>query len=158
MYTTEQRKEYITLIRHLPDELESLVDGLSNEQLTTCYLEGEWTVAQNVHHLVDMHMNSYLRLKRILTEDRPDMQILEQNGFAECSDAVEADISYSLAMLRGLHHRWVMVWESLTDEQWERVGLIRGSKEITPDYLLEGYARHGKNHLDQIRRTLAEQP
>ena len=65
--TAQDRSTYIDKIRALPIQLEELIEGLSTEQLTTPYLKGEWTVAQNIHHLADSHMNSYIRIKLMLT-------------------------------------------------------------------------------------------
>ena len=50
---TEQRRELVEKIRELPARLRAHVQGLTDEQLTTHFLAGEWTVAQNVHHLAD---------------------------------------------------------------------------------------------------------
>lgn len=154
MLTAEQRKAYIQTIRSLPDDLHQLVDGLTREQLTTSPAEDEWTIAQVVHHLVDSHTNSYLRLKLILTTERPAMQILEEGELAQLPDATEADIQHSLSILSGLHHRWCVMWDHLTDEQWQRVGVSRGTREMTPDYLVEVYANHSQNHLNQIKNIL----
>ncbi|MEM6528626.1 MAG: DinB family protein [Chloroflexota bacterium] len=155
MLTAEQRREHIQTIAALPGELDHLLGGLSHDDLTTPHIEGEWTVAQIVHHLVDMHTNSYLRLKAILSSERPEMQILDQDTLAVLPDAQDGDIQHSLMILRGLHARWVQTWNAMTDEQWQRIGLIRGTKEITPDYLVAGYANHCRNHLEQITQTLA---
>jgi hypothetical protein len=155
LLSPDQRQTYIEIIRKCPHQLAELVDGLSPEQLSTPYANGEWTVAQNIHHLLDAHMNSYLRLKLILTSDRPLMQIIDQDAFAAFSDSTEPDVEYSLMALKGLHHRWVSTWEQLSDQDWIRVGLVRGTKEITPDYLLENYAHHCLNHIEQIEKTLA---
>ena len=46
MTSLEQRKTRIEKIRLLPSQIEALTDGLTNEQLTTPYLPGEWTVAR----------------------------------------------------------------------------------------------------------------
>lgn len=51
------RAAQIATVAVLPTRLETLVVGLSPEELTTHYLAGEWTVAQNVHHLVDSHVS-----------------------------------------------------------------------------------------------------
>ena len=69
--TSQERKPLIDKIRHLPGQIAELVSGLSETRLTTHFLAGEWTVAQNVHHLADSHMNSYIRCKLILTEEHP---------------------------------------------------------------------------------------
>ncbi|MEM6282819.1 MAG: DinB family protein [Chloroflexota bacterium] len=155
MLTAEQRRDYIQTIDRFPDELDKLVSDLTPEELTTPYIPGEWTIAQIVHHVVDMHTNSYLRLKAILSSERPEMQILDQDTLAVLPDAQDGDIQHSLMILRGLHARWVQTWNAMTDEQWQRIGLIRGTKEITPDYLVAGYANHCRNHLEQITQTLA---
>lgn len=122
MLTAQQRQSYIDQIRALPEQLTALVHDLSEEQLTTPYLTGEWTVAQNVHHLADSHMNSYIRCKLIATEDNPPLKPYDQDQWATFADATAADVSVSLQLLSSLHTRWVMFWEGLSEEAWQRTG------------------------------------
>lgn len=155
MSTTTDRAALIEAIRRLPAQLAALVAPLSAEQLTTPYLAGEWTVAQNVHHLLDSHMNSYVRCKLILTEERPTLRPYDQDAWAALPDARGADLADSLAGLRALHARWTRFWEALPEAAWERPGHHPESGEVTLASLLASYAAHGEGHLDQIRRTLA---
>ncbi|KAB2904712.1 MAG: putative metal-dependent hydrolase [Anaerolineae bacterium] len=151
------RKQYLETIEHFPQRLRVLVQGLSEAQLSTPYLRNEWTVAQNVHHVVDSHMNSYIRLKLILTEEKPPLKGYDQEAWAELSD-YHLPIEISLQMLEGLHKRWVNVFRSLSDSQWTRVGIHSEIGEITPHDLARIYAEHCDAHIDQIQRTLAAQP
>jgi hypothetical protein len=157
MPDSAQRQACIEQIRQLPTELEALVGALSVEQLTTPYLANEWTVAQNVHHLADSHMNSYIRCKLIATEERPSLKPYDQDQWADFIDAQNSDIAVSLALLSSLHARWVAFWETLSNEAWDRVGYHPENGDVTLDTLLETYAAHGLGHLDQIRGTLAAQ-
>jgi hypothetical protein len=157
MSNADERKALIAKIRALPEQLESLVAGLSPEQLTTAFLEGEWTVAQNVHHLFDSHANSYIRCKLALTEDSPPFKPYDQDAWAALPDARDADISVSLTLLRALHTRWVHFWESLPDDAWARTGNHPANGPMSLDRVLGVYAGHGEAHLDQITRTLAAQ-
>jgi hypothetical protein len=60
--------------------------------------------------------------------------------------------------LEGLHRRWVTMFESLTEDDWQRTGFHPElDAEISVEEFLQSYAAHGENHLDQIRRTLAAQ-
>jgi hypothetical protein len=152
------RQECIERIRRLPEQLDDLTSGLSPEQLTTHFLDGEWSVAQNVHHLADSHMNSYIRLKLILTEENPTIRPYDQDLWALTPEANSPDLSASMTLLRGLHHRWSALFEALDDAQWQRRGFHPESGVITPVSLVTDYADHGEGHLDQIRRTLAAQP
>src|SRR3982750_4114327 len=113
--------ENIDVIRSFPARLEALVMDLTPEELTTAYNAPEWTVAQNVHHLADAHMNGYIRFKLMVTEDGPPMKAYEQPLWAELADAKDADIRPSLALLRALHQRWTLFLESIED--WSRIGV-----------------------------------
>ena len=148
------RADLIDSIRALPDQLEKKVEGLNAGQLTTPYNTGEWTVAQNVHHLADSHMNSFVRFKLILTEDRPTLKPYDQETWARQPDANHADISQSLTLLRGLHQRWCALLDNLSEEDWSRGGRHPEVGQITIDDLLVTYADHGEAHLRQIQAVL----
>src|SRR2546423_12115804 len=111
--TSDQRREMIEKIRSLPAQLEALVLRLTAEQLTTHFQAGEWTVAQNVHHLADSHMNSFIRMRLILTEDRPTLKPYDQDLWAMLADSSTTALEESLSILDGLHRRWGRLFESL---------------------------------------------
>ena len=153
----QERGALIEKIRRLPQQIADLVAGLNEAQLTTPYLAGEWTVAQNVHHLVDSHMNSYIRCKLIATEEHPTLKPYDQGAWANFADASAADVRGSLVMLAQLHRRWVSFWETLPEAAWARTGHHPESGTVTLATQLAGYAEHGEAHIDQITRTLAAQ-
>jgi hypothetical protein len=154
MHSETQRRELIEKIRILPERLREKVGGLTDEQLTTHFLAGEWTVAQNVHHLADSHMNSFIRMRLILTEERPALKPYDQDRWAELADSGTTALEESLSILEGLHRRWVRLFESLDEADWRRSGLHPENGEMTIDDILRVYAAHGEGHIDQIERTL----
>jgi hypothetical protein len=156
MLSASDRRIYIEKIRQLPSQVRELVRELTDEQLYTHFLEGEWSVAQNVHHLVDSHMNTYIRMKLMLTEERPTLKPYDQAKWAELPD-YQLPIETSLKLLEALHERWTVLFESLSYEQWQRTGYHPEVGQIRVDDLLKSYAEHGEAHLDQIQRTLAAQ-
>jgi hypothetical protein len=158
MLTPERRRELIDTIRVLPERLAARVRGLSDEQLTTHFLAQEWTVAQNVHHLGDSHMNSFIRLKLILTEEHPTLRPYDQDEWAKTPEANSPDIEISLRLLAGLHARWVMLFEGLSEADWQRTGYHPENGDMSVEDILQVYAAHGEGHIDQINRTLAAQP
>jgi hypothetical protein len=155
--TNQQRHELIEKIRIFPSQLRARVDGLTDEQLTTHFLEHEWTVAQNVHHLADSHMNSFVRTRLILTEERPPLKPYDQDRWAELADSGTTALEESLGVLEGLHRRWVRLFESLGEAEWRRAGQHPEIGEVTLENILQIYAAHGEGHIDQINRTLAAQ-
>ena len=150
-----KRQAMIEQIRQLPAQIEALVKGLADAELGTHFLAGEWTVAQNVHHLADSHMNSYVRCKLMATEDHPPLKPYDQDKWAALPDASSTDVSTSLALLAALHARWVVFWENLDDEMWARTGKHLSGSVVTLEHQLRLYVDHGHAHIDQITRTLA---
>jgi hypothetical protein len=156
MNTTAERTAQIQVLREFPAKLEALVAGLTPEQLTTPYNAPEWTVAQNVHHLVDSHINSYIRFKLVMTEENPPLKPYKQAEWAELADANTPDISTSLAILRGLHARWVIFIESITD--FERSGNHPENGRMTLGSMVATYANHCNAHIKQIQEVLDKMP
>ena len=154
MPTASEREAWIQTIRQFPEQLEALVKPLSPAQLHEQKPVDPWTVAQIVHHCADSHLNSFVRLKLTLTEDRPPLKGYDQDAWAVMVDEANAPIEPSLAILSGLHQRWVAVFESLDGDDWERVGMHSESGEMSVNYLLSGYAKHCEDHLAQIQNIL----
>ncbi|MCB0047586.1 MAG: DinB family protein [Caldilineaceae bacterium] len=148
------RQANIAAIGALPGQVAALTAGLTAEQLTTPYDKGEWTIAQNVHHLCDSHINSYIRCKLIATEERPPLKPYDQDAWARFPDAEEADMAASLALLGGLHSRWVLFWQTLPDDAWARTGVHPESGAVSLDEQLRLYAEHGRAHLAQMQRVM----
>ncbi len=146
----ETRADIIAVIRSLPAQLREKVSGLTEEQLTTPYNRGEWTIAQNVHHLADTHMVCIRRFKLILTSPEFHFTPYDVNAIAEYPDAKDADIEYSLKILDGLQARWAILLENLSDEEWAKIGFSQRG-DLSIEELARIYAQHGLNHLIQIQ-------
>ncbi len=148
--TPAERKAHIDRIRALPALLESAVEGLSDAQLDTPYRQGGWTVRQVVHHLADSHMNAFVRMKLILTEEHPTLKTYDQDRWAALVDGARFPVQGSLAIVRGLHERWVALMESLPDAAWTRAGLHPERGDMTLEKILTIYSGHGEKHVEQI--------
>jgi len=142
--------EWIGDIANLPGELRLAISGLSEEQLDTPYRPQGWTVRQVVHHIADSHLNSYLRCKWALTEERPTIKAYFEERWAELPDYREVPLPMSLSFIELLHQRWVILLKSLTPEQLAREFLHPESGPVTLARNTGVYAWHGKHHLAHI--------
>ncbi len=149
------RSQLILALRTYPQRLELALAEIPVTALTATPLPGEWSVAQNIHHLADSHLNAFIRCKLIATEQEPPLKPYDQDAWATHPDAANGDISPSLAILRGLHTRWADFFANLNDADYARVGHHPEAGVMSLDRLLKGYVQHGDDHLDQIARTMA---
>lgn len=113
-------------------------------------------MCQVVHHLGASHMTAFHRLRRALTVDSPVVPGYDEKAFAELPDKT-APIECSLALLEGLHARWVMLLQALTEEQWQRgfKHLERGASTIDAATTL--YAWHSLHHVAHITALRARE-
>lgn len=153
----KDREQQINAIRDFPQRVADLVRDLSDEQLTARPIDGEWSVAQNVHHLADSHMNSYVRCKIIATEEQPTLRPYDEAAWGELADAASANVGHSLALLSHLHTRWVDFWCHLRGDDWQRSGYHPGDgRTVTLAEQLQLYVEHGEAHVRQIERAIEQ--
>lgn len=148
----QDRAAAIAAIAGMPGLLKAAVQGLDREQLDTPYREGGWTVRQTVHHYADSHMNAFLRLRLTLTEDTPTIKPYDEKAWATLRDSTGAPAGWSLELIENLHARWVLVLDSLAEEQWARNMNHPENSLISIEMQTQLYAWHSKHHVTHITR------
>ena len=143
-------RDYRERIRSYPDRLRRRVAHWSDTQLAHPYRPGGWTVRQLVHHLADSHLNSYLRFKLALTEERPTIRPYHEDRWAQLPDS-QLPIGVSLDLLTALHHRWGTLLDTFGAEDLIRVFVHPADgKAYRLDEAMGLYAWHGDHHLAHI--------
>lgn len=150
--TAQERAARIAAIEAHPANMRAAVAGLDDAQLDTPYRDGGWTVRQVVHHVVDSHVNSYIRFKLAVTEDAPAVVTYEQSAWAELPDAKSAPVETSLAILDALHPRWVSFLRACGPEDFARTVRHPELGTVSVDFLLEMYGWHCPHHEAHITR------
>ena len=154
--TRDKVHAWIDDIAGLPADLRRTVAPLTDAQLDTPYRPDGWTVRQVVHHLPDSHMNSFIRFKWALTEERPLIKAYDEKGWAVLPDA-RGPVGPSLDLLETLHHRWVALLRSLAWAQLQREFVHPESGGVVLAESVGDYAWHGRHHLAHIQRLLARE-
>ena len=152
--TKEQITQWTAAISAFPELLNTAVSNLTEEQLDTPYRPEGWTIRQVVHHCADSHMNSFIRLKLTLTENEPIIKPFDEAKWAELEDSKNMPIAPSLQMIEGIHARWTVLLNHLTDEQY-KLSFIHPdhANKIRLDEYIAMYAWHSNHHLAHITST-----
>jgi uncharacterized damage-inducible protein DinB len=149
--TPHKRMAAIAELAALPVKLKEAIEGLDREQLDTPYREGGWTVRQLVHHIADSHMNAFLRVRLALTEDWPTVSAYDEKAWAMLRDSA-APVRWSVDLLENLHARWVMMLESLAENQWARGVKHPQNGPMTVEMATLIYGWHSQHHVAHIVR------
>jgi hypothetical protein len=155
-YTNNDIHNWINDIKSLPGKLRQVIINLNETQLNTPYRPGGWTLRQVVHHLADSHMNSLMRFKWALTEDSPTIKVYHQASWALLPD-YRLPVEPSLRMLEGIHQHLVALFESFTEDQWDKFFIHpETSGNVTLKRNLAMYSWHGKHHLAHITEAIKQ--
>lgn len=153
-YTMDEIKTYITTLSEFPNKLRSLVEPLSEEQLNKPYRDGGWTIKQLVHHCADSHMNSIIRFKWALTENKPTIKPYNQDEWAKLPDN-KLPIEVSLSILDGVHARLSCLLDSLKEEEFTKIlNHPEMNHPIDIAFITAMYAWHSEHHLAHISLSI----
>ncbi|WP_137401579.1 YfiT family bacillithiol transferase [Echinicola rosea] len=155
-YTMEDVASWIADIAQFPQQITSLTENLTAEELNWLHRPDGWTIKQLVHHCADSHMNSFMRFKLALTEDTPKIKPYHEDRWTELPDSTMDDISNSLMIISGLHRRWAVLLNSLSEDQLHRTYYHPEHRTETNLGLTTSmYSWHCKHHLAHIEQALA---
>jgi len=152
-YTQNDLKEWTGVLQALPSWMDACIENLDEHQLQTPYREGGWTIQQVVHHVADSHMNAYIRLKLMLTEDNPTVKPYNETAWAELADTKVVPVNISVTMLHTLHRRLVALLQHMQPSDWERTYYHPEHKRNFPVWeVVAMYAWHSRHHTEHIRQ------
>lgn len=150
-YTPKETASNLKILRNFPEELEKVLDGITEKQLATAYRINGWTAQQVIHHIADSHMNMLIRVKWAQTEDSPKIKAYLEDRWATLSD-YNLPFAISVNMLESIHAKVVALLENVNDETLNK-GYLH--PETNASYSLKTlmalYAWHGAHHLAHIK-------
>ncbi|GAB3255456.1 bacillithiol transferase BstA [Larkinella harenae] len=120
-YTPEELARNIEILETAPAQYRQLVENRSSDELAKTYREGSWNVQQLVHHVADMQLLHFFRMKKVLTEpDYDTITLVNMDGWASTPDAQTAPVEASLLLFEGVHRRYAYLAKSLDEAQLAR--------------------------------------
>ncbi|HNM26082.1 MAG TPA: putative metal-dependent hydrolase, partial [Saprospiraceae bacterium] len=154
-YTLDETRKNIKSIARLSKQIKKLLKKTQNNQLDATYRKGGWTIRQIINHIVDSHINAYVRMKLAVTENIPVIKPYEEKLWAETEDGKNGSVKSALKLLSALHRRWVSFMESLSEEELERLYYHPANqRRVSLTEAIALYSWHSRHHLAHIRLAL----
>ncbi len=150
---TPDRATLIDRFRGGAAALRAALADVTDEDLDRPAPDGGWTARQVAHHVAESEATAYVRLRRLVAEDSPEIVGYDEGLFAR-RNHYERPITAALAVVEAVRASSLELLEALTDEEWERSGSHSDSGPYTIDDWLRIYASHPRDHAEQVRRAL----
>lgn len=150
--------EALARLRGTELDLVALLSGTETAKLRVRPPDGEWSALQVLGHLADAEMVYGVRIRLILTVEKPWISAYDQDAWAERFVELETDAKDTVARWRILRDANLRVLASLQPRDWERSGMHAERGEETVAVVAAHLADHDRAHLAQLRRVLAATP
>jgi hypothetical protein len=148
-------RDPLEVLPELVPWLESRLGGVPDGVLRRPEGPGKWSVIEVVQHLADCEMMYGVRMRLVLSEDRPFIQGFDQDRWASLFRYREASAERAMAQLAALRAANLAVWRSLGPAELTRVGLHSERGEESVGLMLRLMGAHDLVHRRQIERILA---
>ena len=150
----QKRAEMLDRMRADVEDLGALLGTVPADRLHSQPGAGEWSPAMIFSHLADSELTWGFRLRLILTRERPPLTAYDQDAVAARVGPVDSDPQRAFQRWRLLRENNVSIFESLSEEDWQRVGLHEERGEVSAADVAEVLVDHVPGHGEQIRRAI----
>ncbi len=117
---------------------------------------GRWSILEITAHLADAELLASARIRRIITQDRPEMRGYKQELWAQSLAYRRQKIEMVSARFIVLRRENAGLLEMIGDEIWRLKGRHDEYGELSLRDLIEDYISHTAKHLNQIAEAVVE--
>ena len=129
------------------EKLRSAVDGLTHAELLATPGPGTWSIQQLVVHLADSDAIAIDRMKRILTENNPNLLSADESAYVRelyCDKQSAEDAALLFEVGR---RQFARVLRNLPETAFDRVGTHNKRGTMTLGQFVAEYVDHLDHHL-----------
>ena len=144
-------QQIIDALRALPNQIEELVLGLSEDALRWRPSPGEWSIKEVCCHLRDSSEIDGERIRLMLSEDDPLLPSYDQEALARERDYQNESMPLVLTAVRAFSGGLAYLLEKLDEGEWQRRGRHQERGPISIAQYAQLLADHARGHLAQIR-------
>ena len=148
----ERRRALIARYREGPAVVEAALAGATDAELDARPGPGEWTAREVAHHLADSEATAYVRLRRLLAEDRPVIAAYDEEEFARRL-RYDRPVATSLAVVAAVREASAELLGAIAEADWAREGAHPEHGRYDVEGWLGIYAAHPHDHAAQIARA-----
>lgn len=130
------------------------INGLSADQLDAFPIPGTWSIRQIVLHLMDTDLIAANRMKRIIAEDRPTLELYDENAFASHLHYRRMDAKVAAEIFRLNRLLTGELLRSIPDDALARIGRHPETGEMSVSRFVRLYVKHLEHHMRFVTRKL----
>ncbi|HLF69653.1 MAG TPA: DinB family protein [Actinomycetota bacterium] len=137
------------------ESVRALTEGVPGERMIAEPAPGEWSARHVLSHWYDTDLVYGIRIRMTLTQDRPVLVGYDQGAWAGRFGLLDDNARQTHLRWRWVRENNLRLYRSLSDEEWERVGLHAERGEESVRTMVRMLAGHDRMHLEHLASLLA---
>jgi hypothetical protein len=130
------------------------VRRVSEAELSRQPAQGAWSPREVLSHLADSDLMVNVRVRMIVTQDQPQLVGYDQTAWTARFGNLDPTAMATVERWRALRQANVLMFESMSEAEWQRVGLHTERGPESALLTVQLMAGHDRMHLDQFQRAL----
>jgi len=130
--------------------LTTLIETLTESELTSRYKPSKWTIKEILVHLIDTERIFNYRALRYARQDKTPLHGFEQDDYVGPSNANERDIEDILSEYKAQRASTVLFFKNMTTDMLKQIGIAEG-KEMSVRAIGFLQSGHELHHLNVIK-------
>jgi uncharacterized damage-inducible protein DinB len=148
-------KTQLDALAAFPAALKAQVAGLTDEALRFRPAAGEWSIVENIGHLIDIDTLQLGRVGQIIARDNPPIQPFDVDESVRRNDYQSKHAPFLLNTFAERRAALVEEWRYIRPDNLARTGIHATRGPLTIADIIATLFRHDPQHRDQIAATLA---
>lgn len=146
----------ISKLAAFPTRLHAFVAPLTTTQLRFRPQDKEWSILENIGHLIDIDRLYVARVDMIITSERPHFAAFHPDDEVRAGNYHAQSLTELLTRYTALRHATVVRLRTVTNDELTRVGVHTRFGEISIARLIEILANHDEVHYTQMSNNLTQ--
>jgi DinB superfamily len=145
-------------LRTLIDQLPARLLSLSEDRVQHKPSASQWSLKEELGHLLDSAANNHQRIVRIQLEENPQMPGYDGDMWVILHRYQERDWPSLVKIWVALNRQLLAAAEAAPDSAWSRTCTIADSAPLTMQFVFDDYLNHMIQHLRHMGVQTTEEP
>lgn len=154
MLSQDERRGLIAQYAEGYDAIMAALVGITEAEWEAREAPGEWNPREIVHHMGDSEMITSVGFRLFIATNNSPAIEYDQDHLAQVL-RYDRPIEESLEAFRFARSSTLPLLQSMTDEEWQHVGIRPDGRMISAETMLTWYGPHAHKHAEQILRARA---
>jgi hypothetical protein len=144
-----RRNDLIERYRNAEQAIAVAIDHVAPHEMDVRIDPDDWSVREVIHYLADSQLLQSVRLRRMLTENRPVLTPWDKAHYSERLHYARS-IETAVALFRAAVEDDIGLLLTLTDDQWKREGNQQKPWSLTVESWLDENVVRLRGHLLEV--------